>query len=733
MQGYSEDRLQKIAAKYDLSPDLLREYDRIFLSSGIPVISRKRTPRHAGRIVMVSTHGYWGDPPPAGVPDTGGQTYYVLEVSKGWARAGRQVVILARWFSPFPRVESFGNNLWLLRIPAGGEDFVRKEDIYPLLPELAEQAVAVSALFGAHAVMGHYADGMAISIEIGERLKIPAVVIPHSLGINKIDSLGYDPGDPETWLDEHYNFGNRESFELSALAGANLEIANTPAEPAAVKRYYGKNYPHFIMPAGAGDAFFRAGETGGVELLHRYGLSPGRYVIYFGRFSEAKNVPGVVAVFGEAQRSDPESLRGFKLVLVGGSPDNPLAEESVVEDGVRDMMKAYGILPDDIVRLPSQGWQTLSILARHSLCYLGMQKMEPFGMGVAEAMAASAPVIISKAAGITEWLIDERHALIVDPDDPREAAGKLLFLIGNEQERRTIALQGHRLCRGTFSWNGIARLLGESIDLLCRGERPQGEAAGTTVIRREGRAYHRAAFVWRGDPPRIGSQHRKAAQELLPWIVDAVRTARDRNERVIVALGGESGSGKTEIAEYLRFLVRRHALRGVTVSGDAFFRRTPSENHRARLRAYEEGNLDRYLGPQEVDLKRLDAILAQAVKRSVDEISVPSDCRRLDSKRYEDVPVDLSGIEMIFIDLTYSLLLKNVTVKVFLESDYHGRIQQVRERNLSRDPDQDFNFILKVLESEHRIIRDLKTEAHLVVTNDYDVLRIFPPQDGRTP
>ncbi len=174
-------------------------------------------------------------------------------------------------------------------------------------------------------------------------------------------------------------------------------------------------------------------------------------------------------------------------------------------------------------------------------------------------------------------------------------------------------------------------------------------------------------------------------------------------------------------------------MRGITLSGDAFFRRTPSENHRARLRACEEGKLDRYLGPQEVDLRRLDAILARAAKRRVGEIHVPSDCRRLDSRRYEDVPVDLSGIDIIFIDLTYSFLLKNVTVKVFLESDYHGRIQQVQERNLSRDPDQDFDFILKVLETEHRIIRGLKTKAHLVVTKDYDVLRGSSLRDGRDP
>jgi len=88
---------------------------------------RRKTPKYANRIVMVSTHGYWGDPPPAGVPDTGGQTYYVLEVSKTWALQGRKVIILARWFNPYPQVETLAKNLWLVRIPAGSDEFVRSD------------------------------------------------------------------------------------------------------------------------------------------------------------------------------------------------------------------------------------------------------------------------------------------------------------------------------------------------------------------------------------------------------------------------------------------------------------------------------------------------------------------------------------------------------------------------------------------------------------------------------
>jgi uridine kinase len=724
--GKNDRRLEEIATRYGLSIEVLREYQDIFREYGIPLFSPGKEAESARRIMMVSTHGYWGDPPPAGVPDTGGQTYYVLEVSKAWARGGRKVIICARWFEPYPRVERFHENLWLLRIPAGSDTFIRKEDIYPLLPELAERAVAVSVLFGADAAMGHYADGMAISLEVAERLGIPNVVIPHSLGINKLLSLGFDPGTPESWIDEKYNFGTRESFEISSLKGANLEIANTVQEPDRLKEYYGMSLPHLIMPAGAGSHFFNIEKNTQKEMLSDYNLLPGKYLIYFGRFSEAKNVPGVIALFGEARRIESEMMGGIKLVLVGGSPENPQPEEVIVENQIGEALKAYGLNENDVVRLPSQEWRTLAVLAHHALVYVGMQKMEPFGMGVAEAMASSAPVVISNRAGITRWIADGVEGIVIDPDDPEKAAGRLVSLMKDPEKLHEIARRGNKMCRDTFSWDAIARDQGEILDTLCRGKAPhgvEGEGFESIFARREGRAYQRSAFTWRGDPPVIREKHKKAAKGLFPHIIGEVRHASGAGRRVIVALAGESGAGKTEIAEYLRYLLRSEGMWGVTISGDAFFKRVPSENHRARIDAYAEGHLDTYLGPSEVDLEQLDSILKRAVERRVDLISVPSDCRSLESRRYDDVPVDIRGIDVLFVDLTYSLLLENVTLKIFLESDYKARIDEIRERNLGRDPDQDFAFILKVLEIEHSIIQGLKEKANLIVTKNYEVKR----------
>ena len=702
-------RLEALALKHDLSMDLLREYRGLFHEHNIPLSLRTRKAGHARRIVMVSTHGHWGDPPPAGVPDTGGQTYYVLEVSKAWVRQGRQVIIVARHFDPYPRVERFADNLWLVRIRAGGDRFVRKEDIYPLLPEMAEGAVAVASLFGARAVMGHYADGMACALETGERLGIPVAVIPHSLGINKVLSLDLDPDDPKTWFDGQYNFRIREDFELAALRGADFEIANTLQEPDILEKYYGCEFPHTVMPAGAGTPFFDVDRDPRPEVLERWGLTVGCYLIYFGRFSEAKNVPGVVKLFGEARRLDPRLMEGIRLVLVGGSPDDPSPEETIVEEEIAGAMNEYRLTAEDVVRLPSQPWQVLASLGHHCLSYVGMQFVEPFGMGVAESMAAGAPVVISKEAGITKWVQDGREAIVVDPEDPSGAARRLIDAVKGKGALGRIASAGRRLAQDTFRWGAIGKRQGEIMDSLCR----EGDGA------RE-RAYHRTAFTWRGDPPEVKERHEKAARSLLPHIVAGAKKARRAKRRAVVVLGGESGAGKTEIVEYLRYLLRGEKMRGVTIAGDAFFRLAPEANHRARLEAHDQERLEQYVGPGEVDLERLDEVLKEVADRNIDKVEVPSDCRRLGSRRYPRVPVSLEGADVVLVDLTYGLALRHVTLKVFLESDYKKRIAAVEERNRSRDPDQDFDFIRQILEIEHRIIREMKKEADIVVTGRYE-------------
>ncbi|HMG21479.1 MAG TPA: glycosyltransferase [Kofleriaceae bacterium] len=698
----------------ELARDLLDEVGALLAGHGVagPVRGDDR-PGACRRIAMVSTHGYWADPPPAGATDTGGQTLYVLEISRQCARAGREVVIVARWFAPYPRVEQLEPGLWLVRIPAGGDRFVRKEDIYPLVPALAEYATAVAARFGAQAVVGHYADGMVIAAEIATRLEIPFLAMPHSLALTKIAGLGLAAGEVATWFDERYQFAAREACELAAMLQADAVIGCLPDQLDAVARSYRLATPREVVSPGVAPVFFdAAGAPPDPDVPARFGLSPGRFLIATGRLATTKNIPGAVALLGEARALAPARFAGVALAVVGGTCEPREPEELAVEAELAAAIARHGLGAGDVRRVPAQGWPVVAQLLRQAVFYVGMQQFEPFGMGAAEALAAGAPVLLSRRAGIARVLepgaAGEPCALLVDPGDPRGAARRMVAALDAPAELARMARAGRSLVRERFSWPGGAARLTAMLDRLV-------VARGGTAGHRRPRGHHRLAPVWRGDRPRIASQHAWSAEQLLPRIVEAQRAAARHGRRLIVAIGGESGAGKTEIAHCLGIALRRHGVWAALVPGDVYFRLPPRANHEARLAAARAGGLADYLGPpRELDLEALDRALAAAADPRTAVMRCPSDCRTL-ARRYPEVPVDLARCQVVIAELTCAMLLGAPALRIFLESDYLARVEYIRRRNTARDPEQDFAFILDVLAIEHAQIQRTAARADLRV------------------
>jgi len=701
----------------ELARDLLDEVGELLARHGVPQAEPGATRLDAcRRIAMISTHGYWGDPPPAGATDTGGQTLYVLQISKECARAGRDVVIIARWFAPYPRVEQLEPGLWLIRIPAGGDRFARKEELHALAPELAEYATAVAARFGAQAVVGHYADGMVVAAEIATRLGVPFVAMPHSLALAKIEGLGLDPEDLATWFDDAYRFAAREEYEVAAIAQADRVIGCLPDQLDALSRVYRLRTPRQVVTPGVAPVFFEAGEPAGHRLdpaiPARFGLMPGRYLIATGRLAQTKNIAGAVELLGEARALAPRRFERVALAVVGGSLEPRDPEELAVERSIAAAMARHGLTGDDVRRIPTQPWPMIAQLLRQSLFYVGMQHFEPFGMAAAEALAAGAPVLLSRCAGVARALErvppGPRCAVLVDPGDVRGAARQLVEALDAPAELARMTAAGSALARETMSWpHGAARVLAMLDELA---------ALPDARRRNRLRGQHRLASSWRGDRPRIATQHAESAEQLAPRIAEAQRIAARSRRRLIVAIGGESGSGKTEIAHCLGIALRRHRLWSAVLPGDVYFRRPPRANHEARLAADRACRLAEYIGPpHEIDLEALDGALELASDPGTPAIACPSDCRALPGRRYPHVPLDLSRCQVVLVDLTYAMLLGVPALRIFLESDFAERCEYILRRNAARDPDQDFGFIRKVLAIEHAQIRPTAALADLRV------------------
>jgi glycosyltransferase involved in cell wall biosynthesis len=80
---------------------------------------------------------------------------------------------------------------------------------------------------------------------------------------------------------------------------------------------------------------------------------------------------------------------------------------------------------------------------------------EPFGIPVAEAMAAGLPVVATRVGGIPE-IVDEDSGLLVEPADADELAGALERLAENARLREQLGAAGRVRAERCFSWDRAA-------------------------------------------------------------------------------------------------------------------------------------------------------------------------------------------------------------------------------------------------------------------------------------
>ncbi|MGH2897634.1 MAG: glycosyltransferase, partial [Solirubrobacteraceae bacterium] len=380
------------------------------------------------------------------------------------------------------------------------------------------------------------------------------------LALTKLLGLGLDPQDLAAWFDNQYGFAAREEYEVAAIAQADAVIGCLPDQLDVLPRVYGLRTRREVITPGIAPVFFDVGAAGGdrldPEIPARFGLIPGQFIIVTSRLAQTKNIAGAVKLLGEARALAPARFGRVALAVVGGNAQPREPEELAVEDSIATAMAQYHLHGDDVRRIPAQPWPVIAQLLRQSLFYVGMQHFEPFGMGAAEALAAGVPVLLSRYAGIARVLEGDASrppcALLVDPDDPRGAAHSLIMALAAPAELKRMVDAGRTFATQTLSWpNGAARLLAILDDLVARGAPSRQRALC---------GQHRLTSAWRGDRPRIAPHHAWSAEQLLPRIVELQQVAARAHRRLIVAIGGESGSGKTEIAHCLGIALRSHRL-----------------------------------------------------------------------------------------------------------------------------------------------------------------------------
>ncbi len=202
------------------------------------------------------------------------------------------------------------------------------------------------------------------------------------------------------------------------------------------------------------------------------------------------------------------------------------------------------------------------------------------------------------------------------------------------------------------------------------------------------------------------------APVLEPLVIDLYSLVHSRLRPCFtLAIAGETGAGKTLLATRLAHYLTERGIPTGVLHQDDYFVFPPRTNHEMRRRNPEQ------VGPYEVKLDFLDANL-RSFKRGESPIYKP---RVLyEENRIITEEMDVSGLQVLIAEGTYTSLLRFVDLRVFIDRDYR-QTEEARRRR-ARDPYAP--FMDEVLAREHAIISRHKALADVVIAPDFRRLTI---------
>jgi mannosylfructose-phosphate synthase len=400
-------------------------------------------------IAMLSTHGYFDPIPLLGETDTGGQVLYVLELAKALARKGVKVDIYTRWFdhnrlqiNPLKDCP----DVRVIRIPAGPWEFVIKEEIYKLLPELVQNLASFIREQNLEYDLfhGHYVDAGIVTIGMEKIFGKPSFFTAHSLGAWKRERMDGDAKEMEI----QYHFNHRISEEKRIYKTLRGHTVTSVLQLEKLRELYGYQGDNVeIIPPGVNIHKFRPLPTGDPP---RKTELPENYIFCLSRVDSNKGYDLLLNAFSRVC----QEVDDIYLVTGGGSA-HPQPREQEVLDMMHRIMKEKHI-EDKIVFVGHVEEKLMAAYYQNARFFVMPSIFEPFGMTAQEAMASGIPVIASRFGGIKTVLTHGKDGLLIDPTNEDEFASTMIRLLTDKPYRDQLGEAASALVRHNFSWEAMA-------------------------------------------------------------------------------------------------------------------------------------------------------------------------------------------------------------------------------------------------------------------------------------
>lgn len=209
-----------------------------------------------------------------------------------------------------------------------------------------------------------------------------------------------------------------------------------------------------------------------------------------------------------------------------------------------------------------------------------------------------------------------------------------------------------------------------------------------------------------GDILLIEEKHRLAAKSIVDYML------KKGNRRLITAISGESGSGKSELAHAAARLLRKEGIIAKVLHTDNYYKVHPLQRREWR----SKHGIENVVGYDEYDWNAIFKNVSDFKNSRKSEMP----CVDLVTEQVDRLITNFREVDLLILDGLYAIKTESVDVRVFIELTY----LQTKEKHTkdARGKEVMDEIRWATLEQEHKMVQALKPKADLLVTMDYSVV-----------
>ncbi len=408
------------------------------------------------RIALISEHA--SPLATLGGVDSGGQNVYVGEVAKNLASLGYSVDVFTRRDSSLlPEQAEWANGVRIIHVPAGPNQYIRKEDLLPLMAEFTAYVLSCSQRSSYDLIHANFWMSGLVAAEVKRLLGIPFIVTFHALGRVRRVHQGE--------ADEFPN--QRFAIEDRVVAEADHIIAECPQEEEDLIRFYNADPARITIIPGGFDPgqFWPIGKALARVAL---GIPPeDRIILQLGRMVPRKGVDTVIQGYALLQQQIPA-----RLLVVGGEAGDADSVLSPEITRLQAIAKAEGVT-DRVAFIGQRGREALKWYYSAADVFVTTPWYEPFGITPVESMACGTPVIGSNVGGIKFTVRDGETGYLVPANDPVAIAERIAHLYQHPKLLSVFRRQAIQRANDLFTWQKVTNRIADLYEVVLSARQPQ--------------------------------------------------------------------------------------------------------------------------------------------------------------------------------------------------------------------------------------------------------------------